>query len=350
MADNSTLPSSDTIRDIDRGAGYKTQVVQLDFGGAGTNPEQLATATNALPISVNAANFIFSTLNSSTAQLAAAATFTGAVETALNQPAISVLLVSDQPTTLSLYQYIDAAGTQAAGPADTWTIAAGVGFRQSVLLNGNYVKVTAQNTGASTTTTFTLNTAYGTIPAATNSDHAPVSIEEVAGVPIAAGGSIPVVQNINKSRNARIFMLDAYTAAPVAEALQNVVQWYGNAAVTATTTPAVVPAGKTLRLTSVTMSTKSLATVGSAVLRIRANTAGLAVLASPLVWSCECGSRSGATTVAMTGGTDTVNIILPDGIDLPAGTGIGFTLAGYGPTGTLTLEGVTRFVVTGFEY
>lgn len=180
---------------------------------------------------------------------------------------------------------------------------------------------------------------------------------------LAAGSSTPFVQKAQQplyalptqdmkdsGRVARIFMLDAYTAAPVTEALQTVVQWYNNAAVAGTTTPAVVPTGKTLRITSVTMSTKSLATVGSAVLRIRANTAGTAAIGSPLVWSCECGSRSGATTVAMTGGLDTVTVLFPDGLEFPAGTGLGFTLAGYGPTGTLTLEGVTRFVVTGFEY
>jgi len=162
--------------------------------------------------------------------------------------------------------------------------------------------------------------------------------------------SLPVQKTTDSGRTIRIFMLDAYTAAPVAEALQTVVQWYNNAAVAGTTTPAVVPTGKTLRLTSVTMTTKSLATVGSAVMRIRANTAGTAVLASPLVWSCECGSRAGATTTAMTGGLDSVTVNFPDGLEFPAGTGLGFTLAGYGPTGTLTLEGVTRFVVTGFEY
>jgi len=158
------------------------------------------------------------------------------------------------------------------------------------------------------------------------------------------------VQQIPQGRVARIFMLDAYTAAPVVEALQSVVQWYNNAAVAATTTPAVVPAGKTLRLTHAWIATKSLATVGSAVMRIRANTAGVAALASPLVYSLECGSRAGATTVAMTGGTDHQEITLPEGIDLPAGTGVGFTLAGYGPTGTLTLEGVTRFAVIGYEF
>lgn len=170
-----------------------------------------------------------------------------------------------------------------------------------------------------------------------------------SGQRASAAAPLPVT-NLPTGRNARIFMLDTYTAAPVAEALQSVVQWYGNAAVAATTTPAVVPAGKTLRLTHAWIATKSLATVGSAVLRIRANTAGVAALASPLVYTIEAGSIAGATTTAMTGGESVVQVPLPEGIDLPAGTGVGFTLAGYGPTGTLTLEGVTRFAVVGYEF
>jgi hypothetical protein len=145
-------------------------------------------------------------------------------------------------------------------------------------------------------------------------------------------------------------MLDAFVAAPVAEAVQTVVQWYGNAAVAGTTQPAVVPAGKILRLTGWKISTNSLATVGSAVVRIRFNTGGLGVLGSPLVASFEAGSRAGATTVAMTGGTSTQVGSFPEGLELPAGGGIAFSMAGYGPTGTLTLEGVTRFEVHGYEY
>lgn len=154
----------------------------------------------------------------------------------------------------------------------------------------------------------------------------------------------------NAGRNARIFILDTYTAAPVAEALESVVQWYGNAAVVGTTQPAVVPAGKTLRLTNWVMMYSSLATVGHAVVRVRINTGGLVVLASPLAFEFYAGSQSGATTTAMTGGISLSFGEFPEGFEIPAAAGIGFTLAGYGPTGTLTLEGGVRFVVSGYEY
>lgn len=58
MSDNTLIPpgsiGGDTIRDIDRNAsGLKTQVVQLDFGGSAANAEQLASASNALPVLAN---------------------------------------------------------------------------------------------------------------------------------------------------------------------------------------------------------------------------------------------------------------------------------------------------------
>ncbi len=167
---------------------------------------------------------------------------------------------------------------------------------------------------------------------------------------VGADGAIVAGDKTDVGRVTRNFILDAFTAAPVADALQSVAQWYNNAAVAATTQPAVVPAGKTLRITGYRIETKSLATVGSVVLRVRANTAGLAVIGSPLVLSASCGTRSGATTVAMTGGLDTAQMSFPEGIDIPAAAGVGFSLAGYGPTGTLTLQGVTRFEVWGYEY
>ena len=385
MADNTILNSGtggDTIATDDvttlNGAGssgVKVQRVKAMYGvdgsatdvsttnplptkyqdALGNSPDVLAYGAGyALETALSGVDYIASTNNSSTAQLASTATFTGTIESAFYQPNISLLLTSDQPITLTIQQFIDSGGTRAL-PNIVFTGVTSIS--QSLVLNGNYVRVTAQNTGASTTTTFSLNVAYGTIPNANSQGQATMDLVSVGGVAIVdqskgiqAASFLPVQQPKDTGRNTRIFMLDTYTAAPVAEALQSVVQWYGNAAVAATTTPAVVPAGKVLRITQVTMSTKSLATVGSAVLRIRANTAGTAVIGSPLVWSCECGSRAGATTTAMTGGLDTITINIPDGLEFAAGTGLGFTLAGYGPTGTLTLEGVTRFVVTGFEY
>src|SRR5579863_4764036 len=53
MPDNTPLNPTyggDTIRSIDRGQGYKTQVLQLDIGGPSVNRESLASVTNPVPV------------------------------------------------------------------------------------------------------------------------------------------------------------------------------------------------------------------------------------------------------------------------------------------------------------
>lgn len=318
----------------------------------------LPTGTNSIgQVTANIGNTIFiqSAGNSSTAQLAASATFTGAVENLLAGKAFVISLRVDQPVTINILQYIDAAGTQLIGTT-TFTRLANAPFNEAILINGNYGKVTVQNTGVSATTNLVLDTWFGDMPpfpvSVTNSGNFKTAIQELPTLIKGTQGTTGVyTQNLKDAgRNARNFMLDAYTAAPLIEAVQSVVQWFGNAAVVGTTQPAVVTTGKTLRLTHYTITTKSLATVGSAVVRIRANTAGLGVLASPLVFSMEAGSRSGATTIAMTGGTDTYSGVFPEGLEFSAGTGLAFSMAGYGPTGLLALQGVTRFQVFGYEY
>ncbi len=145
-------------------------------------------------------------------------------------------------------------------------------------------------------------------------------------------------------RVVRNFLFNTPTAAPAAEALQSVTQWYANAAVATTTTPAVVPAGKVLRLTGMRVNTASLAAAGMVMLRVRANVAGVAVIGSPLVASLQCGSQAAVAALQ-----DWQVIEWPEGIDFPAGTGLGFTLQGYvGATGTL--QSFTTFEVWGYEY
>lgn len=184
------------------------------------------------------------------------------------------------------------------------------------------------------------------IPVAIASDQSAVPITPPTLTKGTQGATGVSTQQLHDAgRNTRIFMLDAYTAAPLVEAVQSVVQWYGNAAVATSTQPAVVPAGKTLRLTGYKIMYQSLAAAGYAVIRIRANTGGLGVLASPLVASFEAGSAA-----AVAGVVTTETGSFPEGLELPAATGLAFSMAGYGATGALTLEGGVRFEVHGYEY
>lgn len=148
---------------------------------------------SAVPARIASYAYPISTANSSTAQLAAGATFTGVIESPQDQPSISILLTSDQPITLTIRQFIDAGGAFAV-PDIVFYVRAGVGFARSLALNGNFVQVTARNTGASTTTTFNLNTAFGTLGDADSAGLQPVT--ELPTVLDGAAAQTAVVNNI----------------------------------------------------------------------------------------------------------------------------------------------------------
>ena len=140
--------------------------------------------------------FTFSTGNTSTAQLASNATFTGSIETVVFQAAVTVGLTSDQAGTLTLNQFIDAAGTYLESQM-VFAIAAGVGFNRAFALAGNYFQVVFKNTGAGTTTTLNINTAYGTLPATSQLGNNSTAINEIGGVALSSS-NLPVnVAQIN---------------------------------------------------------------------------------------------------------------------------------------------------------
>jgi hypothetical protein len=104
MSDNTILNSGtggDTVRDIDRsGAGIKTQVVQLDFGGANTNAEQLVSGSNPLPTK----------LTDGTNAVAVKAASTAAAAT---DPSIVVNISPNSPThPVTATQALGSAGTR----------------------------------------------------------------------------------------------------------------------------------------------------------------------------------------------------------------------------------------------
>lgn len=136
-------------------------------------------------------NYIQSAGNNSSSQLAASAIFPGSIESGLNHPNVIISLRADQPVTLTLKQYSDAAGT-IAYPDTIYTLAANQGFNQTLTLAGSYYKVTVQNTGAGSTTNFFLETWLGILPLAlnpTNKGNQPSAINEVNGSTLSLGAT-----------------------------------------------------------------------------------------------------------------------------------------------------------------
>lgn len=156
----------------------KAQFTRLTDGTTDVSVLAGGGGINGLVTSAGPAVFLSSTVNSSTTQLAAGATFTGGIETVFSQPAIQVNLVSDQVVTITINQYIDAAGLKRSG-AYAYQIQAGVGFDMCLPMAGNYFNITVTNNGASPTTTFTLDTTYGTMQAVDTYGAQTVSMTQV---------------------------------------------------------------------------------------------------------------------------------------------------------------------------
>jgi len=231
MADNTLLnvgTGGDTIASDDI-AGVKFQRVKLIHGNDGVNDGDVST-TNPLPTAVfdgadlainslsagtgangllmaqGATNFFVSTANSSTAQLAAAATFNGTIESVLSAPYASIIIDTDQTGTLVVKQYItSSAATQIINT--TFNIpakASGSCFGRSFPINGNFFSISYTNTGGSATTTLNINVAYGNIDATTQLLNLPTSLNEVNGSALSLGqvamaSSLPVVLASNQS-------------------------------------------------------------------------------------------------------------------------------------------------------
>ena len=129
------------------------------------------------------------------------------------------------------------------------------------------------------------------------------------------------------------------------DTLMSLTGYKGGAAVGATTTPAVVTAGKTFRIVEVILNYVAVAAAGYVVFTLRANTSGVVVIGSPAVQSWAIGV-SGSTA----GFSQSICVAIPDGMEFAAGTGIGVSMIGYNATGTATAVGYGMVSFHGFEY
>src|SRR6266700_3502346 len=121
------------------------------------------TNSNNSPVqSVNQA-VLLSPGNSSTAQLAAGATFTGLDDTTLGVGALQVNVFADQNLTVAVQQSADGSTWIVQ---DTWTYTSGSGgtdASRTIQATGSYIRVLVTNNGGSTTTTFQLQTVLAPI-------------------------------------------------------------------------------------------------------------------------------------------------------------------------------------------
>lgn len=181
-----------------------TNVPQIGIvGGKGTDGNSHPFSTDAngnIVTATGPTQFVFSTNNSSTTNLAAGASFVGTIEDIRNYNDLSLLVNADQPFTVSIAQFIDAGGTTPAGPplvaSSTYVSAGSYRYSKAYTINGNYIQVTVTNTGSATTTAFNANAAYGNIPAVDETGYQAV-VGGLLALPSGSGATGSVVVRPN---------------------------------------------------------------------------------------------------------------------------------------------------------
>lgn len=322
----------------------KAQRIKVMLGATGVDGGNVTTA-NPFPVSPAGSYFIASSGNTTTAQLAASGTFTGTVESVYNQQAISILLTSDQPGTLTLYQYIDSGATKLAH-TDVYTNTAGSPLSLAIVANGNYFKATYQNTGASTTTTLDLDVAYGTIDSMTNLGNKPVALLEYNKAAISNANPIPV-QQVNTGRTYLTFFANAAAAGTTGTETAISISrttFDGTAAGTAAASQTPT-SGKRFRITSITLASRGNATATAQVTNfsLRVNSGGAVTTSSSVALS------TGTATPATASAWD--RWFIDFGADGPELVGNGTLQWGITANAVYTTNAPTWYVeVTGYEY
>lgn len=129
------------------------------------------------------------------------------------------------------------------------------------------------------------------------------------------------------------------------DTLQSLTGTKGAATVAATTTPAVVSAGKTFRMQSMWATYISTAVSGFAIVRLRYNAGGVVAITSPVLANVVVGTAAPTTVNA----TDQETLVLPDGVEVLAGAGVGISVQGFAAA-TATAVGYVLCGITGYEY
>ena len=146
---------------------------------SGQATDMQTDARGRLITSTGASNYV--NLFTTSANLAAAATYNSGIQDVLSAPALVVSITATQNISIVVTQYSDAAGLLGV-EATTFTRLANVPFNMAVKMSGSYVRVQITNNGGAATTTF-LAEGWGgvleTLPTAlTNSGNLKVAVME----------------------------------------------------------------------------------------------------------------------------------------------------------------------------
>jgi hypothetical protein len=249
---------------------------------------------------------------------------------------LPVAIASDQSGIPVTNANLDATISSRLKPADTLT---------------GVTTVATVTTVTTVTSVTTLGTITNPLPVGTNRlgsirlvDSADADLTSAKGTQTARAVGVQELKDAGRNVTNYFMALPILTTA--ADVLMSLTGYKSGAAVGATTTPAVVTAGKTYRITSITIIYIATATAGEVRVSLRANTGGVVAVGSPVV----CSWVIGAGTPATAGSSQTVSLAVPEGVEFAAGTGVGITIAGVSVVGVLAVAGYGQVALAGYEY
>ena len=227
-------------------------------------------------------------------------------------------------------------------------------------IGGNAV---ATSTGASTTGTqrvavasdSTLTSVGSITNAVTVQQSTPANLTAtVTPITITKGTQGTTGFTVQALKDAGRNVTNYFSAVPIittnTDTLMSLTGYKGGVAVSATTTPAVVTAAKTLNISQIVCTYVSVTTNGFANFTLRANLAGTVVIGSPAVYTWQVGHHSTIVTTGIAGVSNTITICFPDGLQFAAGTGIGVSVQGYSATVAAAAVGYASVAISGYEY
>jgi len=131
-------------------------------------------------------NFVVDAANSMATTVGAGVEWNvaGTPTSILAAPEVAVLVKTDQNGTLTLRQFIDAAGASPLRPL-TFAVVAGTNFGATIPLAGNYLRVTFTN-NAGVTANVTVDTQYGTMPVTDEYGRTPISAPDGSQITLGA--------------------------------------------------------------------------------------------------------------------------------------------------------------------
>lgn len=378
MADNvNVTPGTGVVIAADDIGGVVHQRVKIVIGADGVSNGDISAA-NPMPV-LSTSPSIVSTANSSTAILGIGGVLTGASEQVQDYATIQVNVFSDQASATNGLSVQQSSNGTNWDMLDTFTVPAATGKIFSFVPAARFFRIVYTNGGVAQAAfrlqtvfhyNYTKGSTHSLAETITTQNDAGLSIAQVRGLngtsalPLLcdASGNLLVSQiAITKGtqgavgvttqdlkdagRNQVQFYMLIPVAATATDTLQSLTGTKSGATVAATTTPAVVTAGKTFRVTRLGASYIATAATGYAIVRLRFNTGGVVAITSPVSTSFAVGTSAPTTANAV----DTKEVEIPDGLEFAAGTGIGFSVQGFAAVAAAA-SGFVIVSVTGFEY